>query len=317
MNRVFMTGATGFVGAAVARQLVLEHIETAVLIRPNSDPWRLGDSMRGLRVLEGTLEEPASYESALCDFGADTVIHLGWHGTERASRENPAQVRVNVVGSVELFLIAARAGCRHFIGAGSQAEYGSCDQRIYEDQAPRPQTLYGAAKLATLTLLTNLAEQHAIRLAWLRLFSAYGPQDNPRTLISYVTSELLAGRRPAVTACDQIWDYLYIDDVAQAFLAVAQSESSGIFNVGSGEARPLRATVERLRDLINPSLPIGFGEARQPPHAIRRLEPDVSRINRETGWSPSIAIDSGLRSMIDWQRSRSLLDTRCRTVTTE
>jgi nucleoside-diphosphate-sugar epimerase len=304
MNRVFMTGATGFVGAAVARQLVLEHIETAVLIRPNSDPWRLGDSIRGLRVLEGTLEEPASYESALYDFSADTVIHLGWHGTERASREDPAQVRVNVVGAVELFLIAARAGCRHFIGAGSQAEYGPCDHRIYEDQAPRPQTLYGAAKLATFTLLGNLAEQHAVRLAWLRLFSAYGPRDNPGTLISYVTSELLAGRRPTVTTCDQIWDYLYIDDVAKAFLTVAQSDASGLFNVGSGEAHPLRETVERLRDLINPSLPIGFGEARQPPHAIRRLEPDVSRINRETGWAPSISLAAGLQSTVEWHQAQ-------------
>lgn len=304
MNRVFMTGATGFVGAAVARQLVLEQIETAVLIRPKSDSWRLGDSIRRLTVLEGTLEDPATYESALNDFGADTVIHLGWQGTAGASREDPAQVRVNVVGSVELFLAAARAGCRNFIGAGSQAEYGPSTNRIYEDQVVEPRTLYGAAKLATLTILRTLAEQHAIRLAWLRLFSAYGPQDNPRTLISYVTSELLAGRRPAVTTCDQIWDYLYVDDVAEAFLAAARSKASGILNVGSGDARSLRETLELLRDLIDPSLQIGFGEARQPPHAIRRLEPDVSRISRETGWSPSTSITAGLRCTVEWHQEQ-------------
>jgi UDP-glucose 4-epimerase len=304
MNRAFVTGASGFIGAAVARRLVAEGIPTAVLLRPTSDPWRLGDTLPSVTVIEGSFYEPAGYEAALADFAPDTVFHLAWHGVGRKRRDDPEQVRINVLGTIDLFLAAVRAGARSFIAAGSQAEYGPSDQRIAEGHPTRPASLYGAAKLATLTLLERLAVTHAIRLAWLRVFSVYGPDDDEGTLVSLLTRQLLAGERPAVTAGTQAWDYLHVDDAAAAFLAVGNTAASGVFNVGAGVAPPLRDTIALLRNLIDPALEIGFGEVPLGPSAVTWLEPDVSRLQAATGWSPKVPLEEGLQTTIERQKQR-------------
>lgn len=304
MNRAFVTGASGFIGAAVARRLVAEGVPTAVLLRPTSHPWRLGDSLPHLTVIEGSFHEPAGYEAALADFAPDTVFHLAWHGVGRSRRDDPEQVRINVPGTIDLFLAAVRAGAKSFIAAGSQAEYGPSDRRIDEGHPTRPGTLYGAAKLATLMLLERLAAAHAVRLAWLRVFSVYGPQDDEGTLLGSLVPRLLAGERPAVTSGTQLWDYLHVDDAAAAFLAVARSAAAGVFNVGAGVAPPLRDSITLVRDLIDPALEIGFGEVPLGPGAVTRLEPDVCRLKAATGWSPRVLLADGLRSTIEWQRHR-------------
>ena len=305
MNRVFITGASGFIGATIVRLLAEERVPTAVLMRPTSNPWRLGDTIRDVTVIEGTFHEPGSYAVALAEFAPDTVFHLAWHGVGRGHRDDPKHVRINVAGTVDLFHAAVRAGATSFIAAGSQAEYGTSSHRIVEGHPTQPNTLYGAAKLATLTLLEQLSAAHAVRLAWLRVFSAYGPGDDEGTLISSVIRRLLAGERPAVTSGTQLWDYLHVDDAAAAFLAVARSGANGVFNVGAGIAPPLRDTIALVRDLIDPGLEVGFGEVPLGPSAVMRLEPDVGRLRHATSWEPRISLEDGLRSTIAWHRERS------------
>jgi UDP-glucose 4-epimerase len=308
VKRVFVTGASGFIGAAVARQLVAQGIPTAVLLRPMSEPSRLGDSLRKLTVIEGSFHEPVSYTSALAEFAPDTVFHLAWYGVGRSQRDDPEQVRVNVPGTLDLFLACRQAGARSFIAAGSQAEYGPSDRRIDEEHPTHPVTLYGTAKLATLVILKRIAAAHAVRLAWLRLFSVYGPRDDEGTLIGSLVRQLLAGDRPVVTTGTQRWDYLHVDDAAAAFLAVAKSGAAGVFNVGAGVAPPLRDTIALVRDLVDPTLEIGFGEVPLGPGAVTRLEPDVSRLRAVTGWAPRISVEDGLRGTIEWQRERRVTE---------
>lgn len=303
MQRVVVTGATGFLGAAIARALARRDIAVAVLLRPSANLWRLGAHIQRMHVLHGTLDDAESYSAALRAFRPDTVMHLAWHGVAKAGREDPAQIRTNVCGSADLMLAAAHAGCRTFVAAGSQAEYGPSDVAIDENHPTRPQSLYGAAKLATFTLLNQVSRQHGLRFAWLRVFSVYGPQDTADTLLSSLIKQLLAGTRPALTRADQVWDYLYIEDAADAFVSVgAAQKASGVLNVGAGVARPLRETIMQVRDLIDPTLPLGFGEIPSPMNAVLRLEPLVARLQSFTGWCAATPLSIGLAHTIEWHK---------------
>jgi nucleoside-diphosphate-sugar epimerase len=258
-------------------------------------------------VIEGAFHEPASFSTALGRFSPDTVFHLAWHGVRRGLRDDASQIDVNVGGSINLFRTAVDVGVRSFVAAGSQAEYGPATERLNEGHPTRPRTLYGAAKLATSVLLERLAELDAVQLAWLRVFSVYGPRDDADTLISSLVRQFLAGERPAVTSGAQLWDYLHVDDAADAFLSVARSGASGVMNVGAGLATPLRDTITMVRDLIDPSLEIGFGEVPIREGAVTRLEPDIARLQAATGWAPRIGLEEGLRGTIEWHRkSRAL-----------
>lgn len=301
MKRVFLTGGTGFIGAAIARRLIDHGIQIAILIRPESSRWRLEDIVDRVQVVSGSLECRASYEDGMMKFRPDTVMHLGWHGTKKGYRDHSDQAHRNVLASVDLLECAAKAGCRTFLGAGSQAEYGSSSEVIHEDSPTRPGTVYGAAKLATGVLLARIAALHEMRFAWLRIFSVYGPKDEAGTLVSYVVSELLAGKCPAVSTGAHLWDFLYVDDAAAAFIAIGESHVSGIVNIASGHPRPVREMIERLRDEIDRSLPVGFGAVTDSLAAAECLRAGISPLE-QIGWRATTTIDSGVKQTVAWHR---------------
>jgi nucleoside-diphosphate-sugar epimerase len=153
----------------------------------------------------------------------------------------------------------------------------------------------------------NLARQLGLRAAWLRVFSTFGPRDHPDTMVSYLIRTLLAGDRPRLTACEQVWDYLYVEDAAEAVYQVAVTPTAeGVFNLGSGHGVVLREFVEQARDLIDPGLPLGLGEVPYRPDQVMHLEVDVSRLAAAAGWQPTTSTADGLTRTIEWHRSATL-----------
>jgi nucleoside-diphosphate-sugar epimerase len=299
--RVFLTGASGFVGSYVLRDLLDAGVhEVAVLLRDPASAWRVSDVLDRCRVVQGSLDRVSELEGALVDFRADAFVHLAWDGVAGADRNAVSQWR-NVPVALELVELASRTGARHWIGLGSQAEYGPCQSRIDEQTPTSPTTLYGVSKLATCQLTARLCEELKLRHSWLRLFSSYGPRDNPQWLIPYLVRTLLARQRPSLTPGEQLWDYIYVTDVASAITAVMQSEAAhGVFNLGSGTAVRLRSIVESIRDQIDPQLPLGFGEVAYRPDQVMHLEANVERLNRLAGWTPRVGIDEGIADTVAW-----------------
>ena len=191
----------------------------------------------------------------------EVVIHAAWSGVLAHDRDDPRHVARNVGGTLELVRQAGETGVRAFVGLGSQAEYGPYDEPLREDLTARPVSLYGRSKLHAAELTRELCRSYGMRWTWLRLTAAYGPMDDRGHMLPSVIQDLLAARRPALSHGAQEWDYLYIEDVADAIRAVAVNEAAeGILNLSAGEAWSVRALVEEVRDLIDPALQVGFGE---------------------------------------------------------
>jgi UDP-glucose 4-epimerase len=297
--RIFVTGASGFLGSYLVADLLERGHEVAVLLRPGSSHWRLDEVRRRIHVMEGALEELDAWRETLRAFAPDAVAHMAWRGVGGADRNSPVQA-INVSDTVRLAELAADAGAKVFIGAGSQAEYGPFDRAIREDDVTRPTTLYGMAKLAAGSMTERLCEERGLRAAWLRIFSTYGPKDADYWLIPSLIRNLRSGHRMALTGCEQRWGLLHARDVASAFrLAITSAAASGVFNVGSPDSPPLRETVIRLRDLIDPAAVLGFGEVAYRPDQVMVLSADVSRMSA-LGWTPEVLLDQGLRETVAW-----------------
>ena len=299
--RVLVTGATGFLGSHLTRALVARGLEVTALMRPESDPWRIGDVLPRLEPATADLTDPEASARALADARAEVVCDLAWDGVGNRHHDDPRQVSVNLKAHLELLAAAARAGCRRWIGLGSQAEYGPQSVRIDERCTSAPTTLYGAVKLSVGLVGERLAARAGMEFVWIRLFSSYGPMDDPAWLIPSVTLRLLRGERPELTAGTQKWDYLFVEDAAGALVeAVIAPTLGGLFNLGSGRAVAVRDIVETIRDLIDPALPLGFGAIPYRPHQIMHLEADITRLCRAIPWRPTTALADGLARTVDW-----------------
>ena len=307
--RVLITGGTGFIGSHLTRFLVNKGISVAVLKRPKSNPWRILDVLPSVKIINCDLNlikrcSPAYHD--IRSFRPDVVFHLAWFGVSNLYRNDPAQIDYNLKSSLNLMRLVAEAGCNRWIGLGSQAEYGKYNRPIKEDFATRPTTMYGAVKLCVCLLTQKLCEINGVDFVWLRLFSAYGPADNPNWLIPYVILKLLSKQKPSLTLGEQQWDYIYIDDVVKALWKVSITPSAQvIFNLASGKTYKIRYIVERIRDLIDPSLPLGFGEIPYQSDQIVHLEADITRLTNAISWRPLVDIDEGLKRTVEWFRKNS------------
>lgn len=304
--RALVTGATGHLGAHVVRWLIRSGHRVAAMVRPGSDTWRIADVIDEIDVVYGDLAVPESIDDVVRSFTPGVIYHLGWYGVAGAERHDFRQIQHNLIGSARLLKAARETGCAAWIGVGSQAEFGSVSRVLSEGVPPFPTTLYGAAKLS-VGALALAGSGDEMRCVWFRLLATYGPYDDARRLIPSVVLHLLAGRRPALTAGEQRWDYLYVEDAAEVIcLAGLLPHVKGVFVLGSGSAPTVREIVEQVRALIDPRLPLGWGEVPYPAGQPMLLQADISRLRRVLQWSPKVSLAEGVARTVNWYRDHDI-----------
>ena len=290
-DAIVVTGATSFVGSHVVRRLLREEYEVLVILRSSAAPHRLADVTDRVAIARGEIGEPG-VELAVSRFAPGALVHLAWSGVRGPGREDAAVQLRNIELALASVELAARAGCERWVGIGSQDEYA-------------PFSEYGLAKRRAAVATADLCAVRGMRFTWLRLFAAYGAYDHPQRLIPYVTLKLLRRRLPRLTAGEQSWDFLHVEDVADAIAEVLGARTVGDLDLGSGKSVSIRAIAERIRDLIDPQLPLGFGSLpyRAGEPACWRADP-VPLI-AACGWRPRTPLEDGLAGTVAWFRERA------------
>ena len=307
--RCLITGASGHLGSYLTRRLVNQGEEITALVREESNLWRIADLLGKIEVVRTDISDVRSASTKITEAAPEIVFHLAWHGVTSDYRNDPEQITRNIAVSPDVFKTVQAANYSCWVGLGSQAEYGPHSAILTEDLPAKPATGYGVAKLCTGLLTQKLCELSGMRFVWIRLLATYGPKDDARHFIPTIINQLLAGRSPALTPGDQQWDYLYVEDAAEALFRVAvMKEARGFYNLSSGRAYTVRSIAERIRDLIDPSLPLGFGRIAYPSDQVMHLQSDISLLQSHTGWRPRIDLDEGLRHTVNWHRAEQAVE---------
>jgi nucleoside-diphosphate-sugar epimerase len=302
-RRALVTGGAGFIGAGLTRRLLADGHRVELLLRPGSDTWRLDGVDGQLAGHEAPQRDPEAVQAAVDAAGAEWVFHLAAHGAYSWQTDTEGIFQSNTLGTLNLLESCIERGFDAFVHAGTSSEYGLKDHAPSEDEAPEPNSSYAVAKVAATLLCRQLADRHGLHLSTLRLYSVYGPWEDPRRLMPTLVEHARRGELPPLVDPETARDFIHLDDVLDAFRLAAERHvpgSSGIYNVGSGRQTNLRELVEIARDVLDVSATPEWGT-----HAARAWDASVwvsdpSKIARELGWRARRELRDGLREMAGW-----------------
>jgi nucleoside-diphosphate-sugar epimerase len=290
VSRIVVTGASGFVGRAALMPLVATGHEVHVLSRS-------GGAVPGCQVhaIDLLASDPARL---LADIAPSHALHLAWYAEPGKFWHAPENLDW-VEASLRLVRGFAAAGGRRLTLAGSCAEYDWSAVRLDEAGTPlRPATLYGAAKAGLFNLLMAAAPGLGLSLAWGRIFFPYGPDERGGRLLADVVDAVRAGRRVATTDGGQRRDFMHVEDVAAALVALLLSPVMGAVNIASGSARPLREIIGRAASLAGDAGLIDWGARARQPGEPEVMEAATTRLFGELGFVPRWTLETGLADMV-------------------
>lgn len=305
---VFITGASGAVGAWVARACLERGDRVAVLARGPG-----GDVDPRCAVVAGDLLDGRAIEHALSTHEADTVFHLAAHVVGVDERRPGPTYETNVGGTWRVMEACRELGVARVVVASSIKAYGPSRARPFREEDPLGgQGVYGVSKAAADAIARSYWAAAGVRVATARLANVYGGGDRNRSrLVPGAIAAVLSGRAPVIRSDGGTrLDLLHAEDAASAYLAIADALDDGdaacgqAFNAG-GESHTVLEVVDAIVRLAGGGVrPEITGEV---PAAAAAL--DASRLRDLTGWRPRVGLEEGLRRTLDWYRAHpSALD---------
>lgn len=299
MERVVVTGATSMIGRALINRCLEKNIEVLAIVRKKSGRLHRLPESDLLKVFECDLDSLWKMKAAEKNY--DVFYHFAWANTSKENRDNPVLQEQNLRYSLDAVELAYRLGCRKFVGAGSQAEYGFIDGMIGPDTPANPSISYGIAKYAAGKFCEKRCLQLGMNFIWGRIFSVYGCYDNEGTMLNYAIDSFLKKEQPVFTAATQYWDYLYEDDAGMIFFLLgAKNVSGGIYCIANGDIRPLKEFILELNKCFDGDISCSF--ARDTEGYTVSLRPDVSSLKKEIQYTPQTTFRQGISKVIEYRK---------------
>ncbi len=307
--KVLITGATGFVGSRLTQRLVNEAFEVGIVKRRNSNVWRIKNLLDKIKTYDVDIRDIKCVYGAISHFKPDVIFHLAtYYVIDHQPQELPLLIDTNVSGTMNLLEASREFMVKLFVNTSSCFVYKNNKDKLSESMELNPLNLYALTKILAEQTCTFYAEKYDLKIITFRLFPPYGPYDHERRLIPYTITSLIEGKEPKMTTGEQRWDFVYIDDIVNAYLKALSVHKlpikHEIFNIGTGNAVSIRKIVSRIKEIIGTELEPDWGAI---PHRVNELWytcADTSKAERILKWKPKIQIlTDGLQFTVEWYKN--------------
>lgn len=293
--KALVTGATGFIGTHLCRRLCRENVEVHAVSRT-----RVERQPEGVQWWSADLTDPAQVRELVAAVKPDVICHLASHvvGARGLEQVIPA-FRGNLMSAVHVLHAATEVGgCRVVLT-------GSLEEPAGEEPLPAPSSPYAAAKWAASAYGRMFHALYGLDVVILRVFMVYGPaQVDVQKLVPYVILGLLRGEAPRLSSGQRKVDWIFVEDVVEAFVMAARKNdiAGRTIDVGSGTLVTVKTLVEHLNRLVNPEIKLQFGALTERPLEQVRVA-DIEETFRTLGWKPTVSLEEGLRLTVDWYKA--------------
>lgn len=302
MKTAVVTGANGFVGGAVVKELLSNNYKVYAVVRNNHSD-RLSD-LDNVEIVNCELSDIDSLSGQITE-KCDVFYHFAWSGSAGKDRANTRLQLDNVQWSVESIRAAKKLGCSRFVFAGSIVEKECLAAAYTGGNRPGLGYIYGGGKVAAHILCSSVAVAEGIDLLWGEITNAYGVGEVSLRLVNSTIRKCIAGVSPEFTAGTQNYDFVYIDDVARAFRLIGENgKPFTSYVIGSSVAKPLKEFLLEMKDAIAPELPFKFGDVPFTGIDLPLSDFDCRKTEEDTGFKAEISFAEGCRRTFEWWKER-------------
>ena len=299
---VLVTGGSGFIGANLIRSLINQRAKVRLLLRPNSNTWRLNDILNKTVVYDVDITNNKQVKNAVNKIKPQVIFHLAVYGAYPAQTDFLPIIKTNILGTVNLLEATKNINYLSFINTGTSSEYGFKTKPMKETDSLEPTFFYAASKASTSFFCRIFAKEFNKPIITLRPFSAYGDWEEPGRFIPTIITNCLANKSIKLVPGKQVRDFLYVEDVVKAYLTAGlRSDLKGeIFNIGSGKEYLVSQVAKKIVKLINKPVKVIVGAYKPRRWDTTSWQADITKAKKILNWGPRFPLDSGLKKAIVW-----------------
>ena len=311
-SKILVTGGNGFIGAKVVERLVSLGYAPITMLRKNNDRKRLLHVLDKIKIFEASLENAKDTSAILKKTNPEIIIHLAGYGVysyQDMSKENiQRMISSNVDVTMNLLYAAQNTDCKLFINTGSCFEYGSKDIPFDEESMLEPVNMYGVTKASATLLSRVFSKTSTFSLVTVRPFTAYGPGEDERRFIATVIKQCLQGKNPTLTSQKIVRDYIYIEDVVDAYIAIVElgeKLSGEIINISTGKGTLLEDAAKIIIQKTKANVVVDIGSFPSRDGEVLSLVGEAKKAERLLKWKARYSLEEGIDKTIEWTKQAS------------
>lgn len=299
MKRAIVTGATGFIGSWLTEELLNTGYEVTLIVRDSS---KLIDNIKKNKdvvIVEKSLEYLEAKD--IPDLNYDVFFNLAWAGVS-SEQKNDASLQIsNIKAALNALRVSKELKCKKYIATGTVAEYALTTDVMDLNARQSPNDMYGAAKVSAHYFLEVEARKLQQPFVWVVVPSTFGERRTDNNIITYTITTLLKNERPCYGNLEQMWDFLYVAEVARALRLIAENgKVDKVYGIGSGQYRPLKDYIQIIRDIINPNLSLGIGDIQSLSKQSFSSCVNIYELIKDTGFQPQVSFEDGIKKTISY-----------------
>jgi nucleoside-diphosphate-sugar epimerase len=309
-QRILITGATGFVGANLTRFFLKKNYHLHLLVRDSSNLWRLKGCLAHAHKYRVDLRQKQKLQQIVKKVRPQFIIHTAAASISRNQHLSyKSMVDINLTGTINLLTAANQIDYQAFIHTSSSSEYAPQECSLKETDSCLPRDIYGITKLASTHYAQITAHKHHQPIIILRLFSPYGPFDDPKKLVPYAINQTLRGQTLKLANPQAARDYIYITDVSSAYekaLKLAAQYPGEIFNLGSGKQTSVKKIISTIIKITNSTSPVSWGRVKPSHQDTKHWQANISKTKKLLNWQPKYNLRQGLEKTIAFYQNTHL-----------
>ncbi len=312
---ILITGGSGFVGSNLLRRLIQETPpkKIHVLLRKNSKTWRINDLLKkvNMAVHVVDLRNQRATDRLVREIKPKTIFHLATHGAYPSEQYDEKEIiETNIISTFNLLRGCLKYGFDAFVNTGSSSEYGLKSKPMRESDILNPLSAYGASKAWATLYGQYLASDQKTPIITLRPFSVYGFYEPLGRLIPNVITSLLRDKSPQLAPPDTARDFVFVDDVINAYFKAAQKPYAGkVFNIGGGKQVTIKEIFSITKAIINVDVQPLWNKKMARSFDTNRWVADITLAEKQLGWKPKTNLRDGLRQTVQWFKNNISLYT--------